>query len=787
MKAELCGQKRTDFLLYARCTQAGYNAFLEQHGLPYAYDPARQIHLVLTDEHAKIAPVSGGIGSYVEDLEQLSDNVWVAFLRAQYSLENFAPGYRCLHPKLFWDDEWLGRFDWYTYQDLSYLLVEQILFYYPIIQSIEYQECNGYGARIAQAKRAGLLPKSILLIARCHGSQIYLENGFERWMPASSQGQRVMILEKLSVELADIVSMPSRYLRDLYLENGFEIDAERLRMERYSYSLTMELPAVPYRMIDTLVFFGRRQLHKGYEEFLQALEVMDLANSPIKKVVIFGAKSEPTAANEEERVARLRNIVEVEEYALPRGALRSRLLSLAPTALLILPYRADNAPIAVYEVLSAGCPFLAADQGGIPEQIPEPFRRDVLVDIRPHNLAARIQTVCLVGGAARKTNIATLQAATAKMLNAAAAAAHNTVSTCYREQIEQKPPCPIMPRSDSLTAAVFLWSLPSCQLHALCEGLNAQTLRPYEVIFVNDMGSAPDQGEIEELVSRTLKLPYRFLEHDPSWDLSQARNSALDQTRTRYFIPITANTIPLPDNFRRLVYAMEHDGRAWMTTSYKQPVNEATAWQDMAALRAKSLDATFPYHPLGAGIVHSLFDGEIDNVLACYRSESIRSIGGWDSEIEATGMDWAMHLKVLNHGARLLVIPSVDYLHFERGGSMVQTSAEFSSDRLKARALVLLPRFDRYRLITLVKEVERLRSDLARSSEGLQSVLAEDLEKLHVELDSLKSRTMRLRYRAIDRMIQLTGRVPPAKRALAWTLRKSYHVWISVNRKRSRD
>ena len=752
-QAELCHQRRLDSLVYARCTLTGYNAFLEQQGLPYVYDPARQIHLVLTDEHAKIASINGGIGSYVQDLECLSDNVWVAYCELPPRIENLPPGLRCLHPRLFWDNTWLGRFDWHNFYHLAYPFIEQILFYYPIVQSIEYQEISGYGARIAQAKRAGLLPKRILLIARCHGSRLSLENGFKRWMPVGEEGQ--MILEKLSIELADVISIPSRFLKDLYIERGYEMDAGRLHMEPNTCSLAMELPDVPYGPIDTLVFFGRRQLHKGYEEFLQALELMDLANSSIRKIVFFGERRDPTAPNDQERIARIRQSVEVDEYALPRDQIKAQLMSLAPTGLLLLPYRADNAPVSVYEVLSAGCPFLASNQGGIPEQIPEPFHRTVLTDIQPQRLASRIQEACLVPGDIRKSKMAALQAATNEMLEAVRASTHRTVKTCYRDQVQPEASRPTAHRSDLLTVVVSLMSSSASQLSDLCEGLNAQTLPPLEVIFVSDKGGPVAQDKISELVGRTLKFPHCFLEQDSTRNLAEARNRALERVRTRYLISLNGDTIPLSDQFRRLVYAMEYDQSTWAATSYSQALTDSATWRDMAASGADNPAAEFLRQPLGGGIIHSLLENELSDVATCYRTEPVRRIGGWDAAGEARGLDWAMFLKILSHGERILVIPSVDYLYRLRADPTARDETDFSGDCMKARALVLLPPFERFRLIALAKE----RESLAR------------------EVYLLRMQTRRMPYRAMDRLIRLTSYAPRTKRALAWGLRKGYHFW----------
>jgi glycosyltransferase involved in cell wall biosynthesis len=426
--------------------------------------------------------------------------------------------------------------------------------------------------------------------------------------------------------------------------------------------------------------------------------------------------------------------------------------------------------LSIYEVLSAGCQFLAADRGGIPELIPPSHHRDVLTPLAPSVMRARIEHACRIDGALRHDMVASLQAATAAMLEANRRANLATIRACYGAAA--RTPAPPAPPRIALMPALFTVAVPMLNpapqdLLDLCSGLNAQTLPPEEVIFVDDGSEPALRRQAEAIVAAALRLPWRFIAHATNRGLAAARNTALAETRTRYFVPVDVDNIPMADNFRHLVHAMEADPRLWAATCYLQLFTEAVDWRDLTAVQDQNHGRGVYFRPLGGGIVHSLIDNNLGDAHGCYRVDAIRAIGGWDSYGKAKWEDWSLYLNILSRNGRILVVPSADHLYRTRPGSMQHVYPRFPADRLKARALDLLPRFDRYRLIALARELERLRAAAAQPPTRLRAAAAQP--------------PTRLRHRAADAIGIWLDHAPRFKYALALMLLTIYRTGRHLN------
>lgn len=217
------GLERT-ILVELTCDEASYGAFLIRNGLPAPSD-----HLVLTTEHAG-APSKGGIGAYHRNVDRVLGSPrlflyagasglpeeWRAFVRQRGGL----------HVAEFCARASAGLAG-IAAVDAQEILraVVQIVFLYDGIRLVEYQDFLGIGHRIAQAKRARLLPPTMTALAYAHGTHFYLDH-----LRGALSGERdveVDARERLSLELADCVWFPSESLERLYVEQ------QGLRLRRH--------------------------------------------------------------------------------------------------------------------------------------------------------------------------------------------------------------------------------------------------------------------------------------------------------------------------------------------------------------------------------------------------------------------------------------------------------------------------------------------------------------------------------------------------------------------------
>ena len=195
------------------CSCTFYQDFLKQH-LHYHGDWRDLQRLVVTSEHA-LLPVTGGIGAYVQELAYLySPRHTLVLFVGDAGAE---PVTEVCQPEEFYPPGSLADF---PRPDRAWAGVQQLLFYFPTLTAIEYQDYLGIGARIAQAKRAGLLGQRLHTEVLCHGNGAYLEHATQQWLDEPNWELR--LLERVSIELADVIRFPTRFLHEFYLDRGFQ-------------------------------------------------------------------------------------------------------------------------------------------------------------------------------------------------------------------------------------------------------------------------------------------------------------------------------------------------------------------------------------------------------------------------------------------------------------------------------------------------------------------------------------------------------------------------------------
>ncbi len=256
-------------------------------------------HLLLTSEYAGLHN-TGGIGTFVVEQRLIYgvDNTICLFLGQQNESDpELLQRLKLITPQILADENALSL----PAEDIALKATMQLLFYFPNIGKIEYADYQGLGCRLAQAKRASLLPLSVQIVVHCHGATHYLENANQTWFGISHF--KVAEREKICIENADIIVFPTVFMRDLYREIGFDMADGQVVQLRYPYHF--EYMKVEHtEQTDTVVFFGKRTTMKGYSLFIAALATDNgaLHKLGIKRIVFIGKQVHET----QEDVARLR-------------------------------------------------------------------------------------------------------------------------------------------------------------------------------------------------------------------------------------------------------------------------------------------------------------------------------------------------------------------------------------------------------------------------------------------------------------------------------------------------
>ncbi len=359
-------------LLEISCTDLSYLKFLRDNGINEFSQ-----HLVFATEHAKTGK-SGGIGSYFEYLTKNS-NLHLLFLFCGNRGIESNPIQTCQTNGWIHTRQLVQREVWPSWDQLEYEevldAVLQLIFLVDTIKIVEYPEYTGIGYRVAQASRTRLLPPDVKTICYCHGSNFYIDNGFK--IPSTERPNVFDLRERVTIENSDFVLFPSEFLRNLYInEQGLNLSETIL--SPYPISLAkLENQSIDYQYLDTIIFYGKDNTHKGFPLFIETLEKMS-KDFPeligrIKTVILAGVAHQNIPSH-------LNHIFNFESFQGSRVEALEMLKKNSTRAVVILPYLADNQPIAIYEVVQTGSRFISLNAGGIPEQIRSDFSEKILTE-----------------------------------------------------------------------------------------------------------------------------------------------------------------------------------------------------------------------------------------------------------------------------------------------------------------------------------------------------------------------------------------------------------------------
>jgi len=275
---------------------------------------------------------------------------------------------------------------------------------------VHFNDCGGEGSVCLAAKKLGLAFRDTLLVVALHSpSEWVLE--LNHTLPTSLILSAYNYAEHLSVECADVLWSPSRYLIEWARHRGFELPEQTFvqqyclpsRRLREKGRGPADFPAVKYGRVSPpreIVFFGRLEERKGLRLFCNAVHALRQELAEQKVAVTFLGKAEKCGGIDSlEYIAR-----RSAEWQFPvktltdLGQPEALAYLLEGGGLAVMASPADNSPCTVYEALTWGIPFLAARVGGIPELVDESHREQVLFECTAESLCRSLLGALDAGG-----------------------------------------------------------------------------------------------------------------------------------------------------------------------------------------------------------------------------------------------------------------------------------------------------------------------------------------------------------------------------------------------------
>lgn len=256
---------------------------------------------------------------------------------------------------------------------------------------VYFDDWHGLAYYSVLAKRAGLAPFSGQLhCVITHASKEWVCSVNEQHI-GSIADLEVCGLERRSVELADVVIGPSRYLLGEYKRYGWSLP-------RHTFHQPLPIVHDPIKpshktiRIDELVFFGRLETRKGLWLFCEALD--RLSDRLRNKTVTFLGKTTDTGISSGLQLLNRST----------KWPFRIRLLSdydrdeaiaylKQGNKLAVMPSLADNSPCVIHECIEARVPFISTLGSGIQELVDPECWPDMMIEPTVHSLTETLARI----------------------------------------------------------------------------------------------------------------------------------------------------------------------------------------------------------------------------------------------------------------------------------------------------------------------------------------------------------------------------------------------------------
>ncbi|MCS7045875.1 MAG: glycosyltransferase family 2 protein, partial [Gemmataceae bacterium] len=186
----------------------------------------------------------------------------------------------------------------------------------------------------------------------------------------------------------------------------------------------------------------------------------------------------------------------------------------------------------------------------------------------------------------------------------------------------------------------------------------AQTYPNLEVIVINDGSTDAESAAVFQRM-RTTYPQFRYLEQANA-GIGATRNRGLHESRGRYFLPVDADNILRPDMVERLVRGLEANAAIAALSCY------FLAFSDVAKAGAScpARSITYAVKPTGGPRVLGCWQNVYGDASALFRTETLRSIGGFTTDRDTSFEDWETFVRLVNAGFRVDVVP--DFLFYYR-------------------------------------------------------------------------------------------------------------------------
>jgi glycosyltransferase involved in cell wall biosynthesis len=282
---------------------------------------------------------------------------------------------------------------WNNYAEKSHAALAHLIDHH--YDFVFFNDCHGNAYYPVVAKRTGhpSLRYTTMCVVTHSATQWIFE--INEQPVATTQEVRQIEIEKRSVELADVVISPSRYLLEKYKSYGWKLPGRAYVQPNIlpQRSRALDEIKVVAKKVDELVFFGRLEARKGLWIFAAALEDLKY-EFPNLKVSFLGKFVDSDGVSSGLELQRRTLAWPYSVRFLYNYDQEQALRYLAsPGRLAVMPSIADNSPCVIFECLNESIPFIAASGSGGQELIARECWDDLLFAPAARKLADKLRKI----------------------------------------------------------------------------------------------------------------------------------------------------------------------------------------------------------------------------------------------------------------------------------------------------------------------------------------------------------------------------------------------------------
>ena len=418
---------------------------------------------------------------------------------------------------------------------------------------IHFHEMRGIGYWTTVAKRCGLGFANTLLVCQVHSPTLWHFAHSAQFLTHTGELETDW-MERRSVERADIVTAPSRYILGVVGEMGWRLPARHEVMPNLlpASFTSVVAPAPGPQPIQELVFFGRLEERKGLGLFCEAVARLIRAGRPPPRITFLGKVGHMAGLHALAWLA-----AAAQGWPMPWGVVNNldpheaRAYLAGPGRLAVIASRMENAPYVVLECLAAGLPFLAPDVGGIGELVAEEDRPRLLY---PRSAPALAQALALA-----------LKEGAAPGRAAIAPAATACLWLEWHERLVP-PAAPAVHTAQPLVSVCMAaFNRPGPLAHAIAS-IEAQDYPRLELILVDDASTAPAAQRFHDALGpRFASRGWTLLRQETNSWQGVTRHRAVTAAQGEFLLFMDDDNAAWPDEISTFVGAAQHSGADILT------------------------------------------------------------------------------------------------------------------------------------------------------------------------------------------------------------------------------